>query len=161
MNSCLGNIQWSGLQLVLFLASRPFFLIPMPAGLPLPGCASFITYTYIESRFQWSQRFQLIGESRRPKKNSKNFGRPTGVRTLNPWHRMNLLTNKSPRPRCPTGERERRRENKSSCTTSWQPCRDHCHCPAPFTYFVWQKGYFQPFPLTVGIQNPLVSLLSC
>ena len=30
-------------------------------------------------------------------------------------------------------------------------CRDHCHCPAPFTYSVWQKGYFHPFPLTVGI----------
>ena len=25
------------------------------------------------------------------------------------------------------------------------------HCPAPFSYFVRQKGYFHPFPLTVGI----------
>ena len=30
----------------------------------------------------------------------------------------------------------------------------NCHCPAPFTYLVWQKGYFHPFPLTVGIQKP-------
>ena len=48
-------------------------LIRKPAGPPLPGCASFLTYTYIESqanRFQWSQRFRLnlIGESRWPKK---------------------------------------------------------------------------------------------
>ena len=37
-------------------------LIRKPAGPPLPGCASFLTYTYIESqanRFQWSQRFRL------------------------------------------------------------------------------------------------------
>ena len=43
-------------------------------------------------------------------------------------------------------------------------CRDHCDhclCPALFTYFVWQKGYFHPFPLTVGIWNTLISLLSC
>ena len=33
-------------------------------------------------------------------------------------------------------------------------CRDHFHCPAPFAYFVWQKGYFHPLPLTVGILNP-------
>ena len=33
-------------------------------------------------------------------------------------------------------------------------CRDHCHCPAPFTYFVWQKGYFHPFPLCCGYSNP-------
>ena len=30
-------------------------------------------------------------------------------------------------------------------------CHDQCHCPTPFTYFVRQKGYFHPFPLTVGI----------
>ena len=34
-------------------------------------------------------------------------------------------------------------------------------CPAPFTYSVWQKGYFHPIPLTVGIRNPHISLLSC
>ena len=33
-------------------------------------------------------------------------------------------------------------------------CHDPCHCPAPFTYFGWQKGYFQPFPFTVGIFVP-------
>ena len=27
----------------------------------------------------------------------------------------------------------------------------HDHCPAPFSYSVGQKGYFPPFPLTVGI----------
>ena len=25
-----------------------------------------------------------------------------------------------------------------------------------FAYFVWQKGYFHPFPLTVGISSPLI-----
>ena len=30
-----------------------------------------------------------------------------------------------------------------------QQCRDPS--PAPFTYFVWQKGYFHPFPLIVDI----------
>ena len=39
-------------------------------------------------------------------------------------------------------------------------CCDHCHCPASFTYFVWQKGFFHPFPLTVGIRSTLISLLS-
>ena len=38
-------------------------------------------------------------------------------------------------------------------------CSDHC--PAPFSYSVRQKGYFHPFPLTVGILSPLISLLSC
>ena len=35
-------------------------------------------------------------------------------------------------------------------------CRDHC--PAPFSYIVWQKGYFHLFPLTVGILYPLAVL---
>ena len=35
------------------------------------------------------------------------------------------------------------------------------HCPAPFSFSVRQKGYFHPFPLTVGISSPLTSLLSC
>ena len=39
-------------------------------------------------------------------------------------------------------------------------CRDYCYCHAPFTYSVWQKGYFHLFPLTVGIWNLLISLLS-
>ena len=30
-----------------------------------------------------------------------------------------------------------------------------------FSYSVQQKGYFHPFPLTVGISSPLISLLSC
>ena len=38
---------------------------------------------------------------------------------------------------------------------------NHRHCPTPFTYSIWQKGYFHPFPLTVGIQDPLVFLSSC
>ena len=33
--------------------------------------------------------------------------------------------------------------------------------PSFYLYSVWQKGYFQPFPLTVGIRNLLISLLSC
>ena len=36
-------------------------------------------------------------------------------------------------------------------------CRDHC--PAPLSYFVWQKGYYNPFPLTVGILSPLIFIL--
>ena len=39
-------------------------------------------------------------------------------------------------------------------------CCDHCHCPAPYTYCVWQKGYFHPFPLIVGFQNPLIFLIT-
>ena len=35
---------------------------------------------------------------------------------------------------------------------SW-PC-----CPAPFNYIVWQKGYFHPFPLTVGLFGLLVCI---
>ena len=35
------------------------------------------------------------------------------------------------------------------------------HCPAPFSYSVWQKGYFHPYPLTLGVLSPLISLLSC
>ena len=31
-------------------------------------------------------------------------------------------------------------------------CRDRC--PAPFSYFVRQKGYFLPFPLFVGTLSP-------
>ena len=30
-------------------------------------------------------------------------------------------------------------------------CCDPIVGPALFTYIVWQKGYFHPFPLTVGI----------
>ena len=30
-----------------------------------------------------------------------------------------------------------------------------------FTCIVWQKGYFHPFPLTVGILSPLILILSC
>ena len=30
-------------------------------------------------------------------------------------------------------------------------CRDPVVGIAPFSYFVWQRGYFHPFPLTVGI----------
>ena len=30
-------------------------------------------------------------------------------------------------------------------------CHDPVDGPAPFTYIVWQKGYFHPFPLTVGV----------
>ena len=39
---------------------------------------------------------------------------------------------------------------------SW--CCDHC--PAPFPYFVRQKGYFHLFPLTVGILSTLNFILS-
>ena len=42
------------------------------------------------------------------------------------------------------GEIDRRKGRERECC-------DHCHCPAPFTYFVWKKGNFHPFPLTVGI----------
>ena len=34
------------------------------------------------------------------------------------------------------------------CLFLW-PC-----CPAPFTYIIWQKGYFRPFPLTLGVFVP-------
>ena len=34
-------------------------------------------------------------------------------------------------------------------------CSDPDVGPAPFTYFVWQKGSFHPFPLTVGILSSL------
>ena len=33
--------------------------------------------------------------------------------------------------------------------------RDPVVGPAPFTYFVWQRGIFHPFPLSVGILSPL------
>ena len=51
---------------------------------------------------------------------------------------------------------------KNSWFSIWSrdSCRDHCHCPALFTYSVCQKGYFPPFPLTMGISNLLISLLS-
>ena len=38
-------------------------------------------------------------------------------------------------------------------------CRDYC--PLLFSYFVWQKGYFHPFPHTVGILSPLIFILLC
>ena len=53
---------------------------------------------------------------------------------------------------------------EQSCSLQTQDsreCRDHCHCPAPFTYFVWKNGYFHPFLLTMGISTPLISLLAC
>ena len=30
-----------------------------------------------------------------------------------------------------------------------------------FPYLFWQKGYFHPFPLTMGIVSPLIFMLSC
>ena len=50
-------------------------------------------------------------------------------------------------------------------TVSWKVKKiwklSYIQCPTPFPYFVWQKGYFHLFPLTVGISSPLISLLSC
>ena len=43
----------------------------------------------------------------------------------------------------------------------WGLCRDHCHCPAPFTDSVWQKGYFHPFAPHCGYLKPSLFLLSC
>ena len=36
-----------------------------------------------------------------------------------------------------------------------------CHCPTPFTNFVWQQGYCHPCPLTVGVLSTLIFILSC
>ena len=42
----------------------------------------------------------------------------------------------------------------NSCTIIAMITRHSLCCPAPFSYFVQQKGYFHPFPLTVGIFIP-------
>ena len=60
--------------------------------------------------------------------------------------------------------KEKKRGNKENkvglgqFTIAVRTCCDHC--PAPFPYFVWQKGYFHPFPLTMGILFPLILILS-
>ena len=35
-------------------------------------------------------------------------------------------------------------------------CRDPTVGPAPISYFVWQKGYFHPFPLIEVTLSPLI-----
>ena len=80
------------------LAARPLSWYERLPVFFFPGCASFLTYTYIESqanRFQWSQRFQLIGESRRPQKKKENDG-GSNRRPLAPW-----VVNNPTRPRRP------------------------------------------------------------
>ena len=54
---------------------------------------------------------------------------------------MSLNTKKGKHNLSPKGD------PKSGFIPQNKQCRDHC--PAPFSYFVWQKGFFT-IPLTVG-----------